>query len=203
MKPPILFELNSQDTNIDTAVLNDFTKKIENTKSSGIFMSQKTGISEKPNFHIELYHGNVLVYIHNLEQHSAEKVRIAINIIDNLGAKLKEVNASDNKNIYIPKEVLDEINKEYIAFIHKKETVISIIKESNKKILAEIDDFQFPNLDKYLSTRFVVSSFKPTHKCDICNIFCGNNLKALAAHKRGCIRKNPRIAIEHTNRVIN
>jgi hypothetical protein len=45
-------------------------------------------------------------------------------------------------------------------------------------------------LDKFLSTKYSAPIQKPGLKCDLCKSFSGNNLKALAAHKRGCIRKN-------------
>jgi len=35
----------------------------------------------------------------------------------------------------------------------------------------------------------VFSIQKPGLKCDMCKSFNANNLKALAAHKRGCARK--------------
>ena len=57
-------------------------------------------------------------------------------------------------------------------------------------MVSQIEEFQFPSLDKYLSSKFTTPIPKNGHRCDICKIFNANNLKARAAHKRGCIRKN-------------
>jgi hypothetical protein len=56
--------------------------------------------------------------------------------------------------------------------------------------VSQLEEFQFPSLDKYLSSKFTTPIPKNGHRCDLCKIFNANNLKALAAHKRGCIRKN-------------
>ena len=90
----------------------------------------------------------------------------------------------------IPKEILDTINNEYQTFISQKAAVVEVFKESQKKVLTQIDEFRFPALDKFLSTKYSAPIQKPGLKCDLCKSFCGNNLKALAAHKRGCARKN-------------
>ena len=65
-----------------------------------------------------------------------------------------------------------------------------MIKENQKKMLSQVDDFQFPFLDKYLSSKYTKTTMKPGYKCDICKLYNAHNLKALAAHKRGCSRKH-------------
>jgi len=84
---------------------------------------------------------------------------------------------------------LDEINREYQTFITQKEIISNAIKESQKKILVQLDDLNFPSLAKFLSTKFS-ASIKQGFKCDLCRVFTVNTLKGLAAHKRGCSRKN-------------
>jgi len=92
---------------------------------------------------------------------------------------------------------LEEINKEYQSFITQKELIVNVLKDSQKKIFTQIEDFKFPALDKYLSTKFAATIHKQGFKCDLCKIFNANNLKAFAAHKRGCSRKN--IVIQNTD----
>ena len=187
-KPKILIETKDCDFNILTDDINHFVKIVEERNSHGIFISQNSGISTKPNYHIDYNRGNIIVYIHNCE-YSHEKIKIAIDIIDNLAIKLKELNNVNDDNT-IPKAILDDINKEYQLFISQKEALISVYKDCQKKVLSQMDEIRFPCLDKYLSTKYTNQVQKQGFKCDLCKCFNANNLKALAAHKRGCARKN-------------
>lgn len=67
--------------------------------------------------------------------------------------------------------------------------VSTVSADCQKKVLSQIDEIRFPSLDKYLSTKYTNTVQKPGFKCDMCKAFNANNLKALAAHKRGCARK--------------
>jgi hypothetical protein len=93
----------------------------------------------------------------------------------------------DNK-YSIPKDVLEAINREYQSFISQKETITTFVKETNRKLLAQLEEFTFPQLDMYLLTKFS-SCKKQGYTCDLCNQFTVGTLKGLAAHKRGCNRK--------------
>ena len=120
-------------------------------------------------------------------------MNVAIDVIDNLSAKIKlftHGNNSNNADNSIPKDVLEEINRDFQSFVAQKEIIINIMKENHKKLLSIMDDFKFSALDKYLSSKFIMSNAKVGLKCDLCKQFNAHNLKALAAHKRGCIRKN-------------
>jgi len=88
----------------------------------------------------------------------------------------------------IPKDILDEINRDYQSFITQKEFLLSTLKESHKKLIGQIDDMRFVALDKYLSTRYSCCK-KQGYICNLCNSFTVSTLKGLAAHKRGCNRK--------------
>jgi hypothetical protein len=65
-------------------------------------------------------------------------------------------------------------------------------------MVSQVSDIAFPALDKYLSSRY--SSFKKQgFLCDICGVFNVPTLKGLAAHKRGCNRKNHAGTHGHTH----
>jgi hypothetical protein len=107
--PSILIESKECDINIETMVTDTFIESVKKTNSCGVFISQNSGIIGKPNFHMELYSGNIIVYIQNC-QYDIEKIKSAISIIDNLHTKLKSFNS--DTNVIINNEVLNEINKE-------------------------------------------------------------------------------------------
>ena len=115
-------------------------------------------------------------------------MQTAIEIVDTISAKLAEFNVSSEEKYAIPKEILDEVNREYQTFIGQKETIMNTLKEMYKKVLAQVEDIRFVSLDKYLSTRYS-SCKKQGYVCSLCNSFTVSTLKGLAAHKRGCNRK--------------
>ena len=188
-KTNILIESMDIDRNINNEEIKGLIQTMEENNSHGIFLSQTSGFSSKPNYHIETYNKLIIVYVHNVN-YDEEKIKAAIDIIDNLYLKLRELSNDNIFEMTIEKEILEEINKEYQSFSQQKEILTNILKESQKKLYNQIEELKFPSLDKYLSTKFSVPIQKQGFKCDLCKSFNANNLKALAAHKRGCYRKN-------------
>jgi hypothetical protein len=189
------------DRNINTDETREFTATLEENSCHGVFISQKSGFLSKPNFHIETHNKLIMVYIHTCG-YSADKIKNAIDIIDNLSTKLREFNGEQVNEFAVDKSILDEINKEYQFFINQKEMIMNYMKDYQKKMFSQMDDFKFPALDKYLSTKYTTTPHKQGFKCDLCKMFNANNLKALAAHKRGCSRKQS-ININNTVQIIN
>jgi hypothetical protein len=186
-KPTILFENKDYTRNANPEEVKKFIRDINERNQHGIFLSQSSGITTKHNFQIEFHKGCILVYVHNTE-YSSEKIKLAVDIIDNLDVKIKELNLNEEEeetNNIITKELLDEINQEYQNFISQKDILLNVFKDYQKKILSTIEDLKFPNLDKYLSTKYA-SVKKQCYICDICNIFEAPNKKSLSAHQRGC-----------------
>lgn len=200
IKYNIMFGSIDVNRNATAEEVDDFYKMVQEKKCHGIFMNQKAGISGKPNYFIDYIHGNIIVSIHQTE-YNLDKIKVAIDIIDNISPKLKELN-TNNGDFTIQKSILDDINKEYQLFLTQKEAVITLYKDCQKKVLSQFDEIRFPCLDKYLSTKFVSQPLKHGHKCDLCKSFNANNLKALAAHKRGCVRKNVFVYNNNTSNTI-
>lgn len=189
-KPDILIQNYELDTNVSSDEIASFMNIINDENRSGILVSQYSGISNKNDFEIEFHNNNVIIFIHKSE-YSNHKLEVAVNIIDHLYFKLQQFNkTSINDDFTIPKDLLETINNEYQMFITQKLAVIDVLKESQKKVIAQIDEIKFPSLDKYLSGKYSAPIIKSGLKCDVCKYYSANNLKALAAHKRGCMRKH-------------
>jgi hypothetical protein len=187
-KTPIYIEHHAvKDRNIRADEIKLFLRSTQEKQCHGILASQWTGITAKPHLYIEIQNHRVMVYVHQLG-HSTEKLQMAVDIIETLSAKLEEYYAAGENKQLIPKDVLDEINREYQYFICQKENILGYIKESHKKIIAQLDEMKFVSLDKFLSTRYS-SCKKQGFVCDLCHTFTVHTLKGLAAHKRGCQRK--------------
>jgi predicted house-cleaning noncanonical NTP pyrophosphatase (MazG superfamily) len=188
-KPNLLVENRDTDTNISTDEVQSFATNIDEYNCNGIFISQNSGISTKKNYQIEMHNNNIIVFVHEA-QYNPSKIEAAIDIIDQLFNKMRQIKYTGIDDCVIPKDVMDSINNEYQLFLSQKNAVIEVFKESQKKVLAQVDEIRFPSLDKFLSTKYSAPIQKTGLKCDLCKSYSANNLKALAAHKRGCIRKN-------------
>ena len=111
-------------------------------------------------------------------------------IIDSLSYKLEDLEENPDE-ISIPKETIDEINKEYSRFIERKSNIIDILKDFHKRITSEVDEIKFPSLSKYLASKCgsILNNDHETIICNICNTFEAPNNKSLSAHKRSCKKK--------------
>ena len=189
-KPDILIQNYELDTNVSSDEMASFMNVLSDENKCGIMVSQYSGISNKNDFQIEFHTNNVIIFVHNSE-YSNHKIEAAVNIIDHLYFKLHQFNKTGiNDDFTIPKDILETINNEYQMFMTQKLAVIDVLKESQKKVIAQVDEIKFPSLDKYLSGKYSAPIIKTGLKCDICKCYSANNLKALAAHKRGCMRKH-------------
>ena len=145
-------------------------------------MSQFSGIVSKSNFFIEIHNGKVLIYLHNVE-YSAEKIRLAIDVIDNLSSKIEEIsNVEEIDGYVIKKDILDRINEQFQLFINQKEIVLTTIKEMNKKLTGQIDDMKIPDLSIFLNEKFA-SIQNQQFACEVCTLPFQNK-RSLAAHKK-------------------
>jgi len=188
--PTILVETKNYDRNVTIDEVKKFIRDIEEQKCHGIFLSQHSGITSKQNFQIDIKGTNVLVYVHNVD-YCPQTIKIATDIIDSLSYKLAELEEGVDE-IYIPKEVLDDINKEYSRFIERKSSIIDILKDFQKKINAEVDEIKFPCLSKYLVSKCgsILNNENEIIICNICNKFEATNNRSLGAHQKGCKKKH-------------
>lgn len=176
-----------KDRNVNADEIREDLKICQQTESNGIIVSQNTGISGKPNYHIDIQNHHAIIYIH-CAQNTADKIQLAVDMIDSIYQKLSEIKISPEYRESIPKETLDDINREYQQFIVQKETFAQLVKDTHRKMTAQLDDLRFPSLDRFLGTRYS-SCKKQGYTCDLCGSFNVATLKGLAAHKRGCQRK--------------
>jgi hypothetical protein len=193
-KPTILFENKDYKQNINKEEIGKFIIDVDNQNTHGIFLSQYSGISFKQNYQIDIHKGKILVYVQNCE-YSIDKIRIAVDIIDNLSSKLEDLNQDEESNA-ISKELLDGINEEYQKYISQKESMVVLLRDFQKKMSAQIDDIKFPELDKYLSQKYAYVK-STCFTCDLCNNFSASSKQSLSAHKRGCAKKN-KATVENT-----
>lgn len=202
-KQNVIIKSICSDENVSIDELESFTQLVNEKNGSGILISQNSGIATKKDFQIEIHNNNnIIVYVHN-SNYSETQIETAVSIIDNLYAKLRQFSiVANDSEIMIPKDVLDIINTEYQLFITQKTAIVELLKENQKKVISQMEEFRFPGLDKFLAGKFAAPVQKPGLKCELCKGFTAHNLKALAAHKRGCIRKQVKLNVPASSALI-
>ena len=181
-KQTILLENKNYETNVNLDEIKKFLRDVNEQKTHGIMISQYSGIVSKPNGFIEINDGKVLIYLHNVD-YSQDKIKMAIDVIDILSERLEEIsNVEEIDGYVIKKEVLDKINDQFQLFINQKELVLTTLRESNKKLLTQVEDMKLPDLSLYLNDKYA-SIQNQQFACEICNLPFQNK-RSLAAHKK-------------------
>ena len=185
---PILFEIKNYNVNIPTHEVTKFIRDVNEQNMCGVMISISTGISNKFNYQIDITdNNNICLYIHDMN-YDVDKLKLGVDIIDNLYSKLKlNIKKTNEHNISI--ETLELINKEYQLFIQKREIAVNHIKDSSRKSIQYIEELELMNLNKLLCTNYSFNNTS-TLQCTICKKFVGTNLKSLAVHKRTCKKNN-------------
>lgn len=189
-KPTTFLQLVSQDENLNSEQITEMLACLSEQNCNGILLSNQSGFSGKKDFHIDIHNNNIIVYIHNFAKNE-DKLQMAIHIVDGFISRMNEISNVNTSGVHITQDLLEKINNEYQLFISQKTAVVDLLKENQKKVINQMDEIKFPCLDKYLSTKFSAPVATCGLKCDVCKNYSANNLKALAAHKRGCLRKHP------------
>ena len=183
-KNKILIENKNWDTNVPRDEVEKFMRDTATQNCCGLFLSQHTGIANKENFEINIHEGNVLVYVHHVNN-DADLIKVAIDVLDHFKEQLD--NSGNDKEIEsIPKEILDKINLEYNAIKTKKLSIIKQIKDFQTSMIKEIETIEVPSLKMYLSSRY--ASADTLIMCEYCD-FTAATKQSLSAHKRHC-KKN-------------
>ncbi len=178
----ILLENKNYEANVNLDEIKKFLRDVNEQKTHGIMMSQYSGIVSKGNFFIEIHDGKVLIYIHNVD-YSQEKIKMAIDVIDILSTKIEELsNIEEINGCVIRKDTLDKINDQFQIFLNQKDIVLTTLRESNKKLITQIEDMKIPDLSLYLNEKYA-SIQNQTFSCDICSLYFQNK-RSLAAHKK-------------------
>ena len=178
----IMFENKMYENNVDKKEVEKFLRDSKEKGLHSIMISQYSGIVGKPNYHIDITDtGMVLVYLHHVN-YSCEIIKIAVDIIDNLSPKLKNITKQEMLDGFvIKKELLDKINLQMNTFLMNKKKMSTMIKEQQKCLLEQLDLFDLPDLSIFLSDKYL------TNMMDFCCGICGEGFKSkssLAAHKK-------------------
>jgi hypothetical protein len=188
-KPTILFENKDYSRSVTTDEVKKFERDLQTQKLHGVFISQKSPITYKQNFQIDIINGFIHIYIPNCE-YDSNKLKIAIDIIDNLALKLKLLENTNEDEYSVGKEDMEDIIEEYRNFGAQKSQMIDTIKSVTKQLMDKMEDIQLPKLKKLFMKLGNIENDND-FKCTFCNSWSGRNKASLAAHIRGC-KLNPK-----------
>jgi hypothetical protein len=182
-KQPIMFENKNYEANVNLDEIKKFLRDVNEQKINAIMLSQYSGIVSKPNGFIEIHDGKVIIYLHSVD-YSQEKIKMAVDIVDNLSDKLDELISMDGEDsgIVIKKDVLDRINEQFQMFLSQKELLTITLKEMNKKLLYQVEELKMPDLSMFLNDKYA-SMQNQQFCCEICNLPFQNK-RSLASHKK-------------------
>ena len=177
----ILIENKNYEGNVSNEEVKKFLRDIKEQNCHGLFLSQFSGIVNKPNYFIEIHEGNVLVYIHHVE-HDAEKIKTGIEIIDHLSSKIKDFYVNEHHGFTIEKDTLDSINAEFQVFLAHRDALIMSVRDFQKKMIAQIEELKMPELQIYLCGKYATAQ-NLQYACHECGeMFAKKN--ALASHMK-------------------
>ena len=188
-RPTILFENKDYGRSVTTEEIKKFERDLQIQKNHGIFVSQKSPITFKQNFQIDIINGLIHIYIPNAE-YDPNKIKIAVDIIDNLSSKLQTIANTNDDEYSICKEDMDDIIDEYRIFVSQKLQMIETIRNINKQLLDKMEEIQLPKLKK-LFIKIGNIENDNEFKCTFCNTWSGKNKASLGAHLRNC-KSNPK-----------
>jgi hypothetical protein len=188
-KPSILFENKDYGRSVTSDEVKKFERDLQTQKLHGIFISQKSPITYKNNFQIDIINGLIHIYIPNAE-YDTNKIKISIDIIDNLALKLKLIENTNDDDYSINKEDMEDIIEEYRNFASQKIQMIDTIKLVTKQLIDKMEDIQLPKLKKLFMKLGNIENDND-FKCTFCNSWSGRNKASLAAHIRNC-KFNPK-----------
>ena len=189
-KPSILFENKDYKRTVSTDEVKKFERDIQIQKTHGIFISQKTPITFKENFQIDIIGGLIHVYLPNTN-YDTSKLKIAIDLIDSLSNKMDVINNTFESDTYqVNKEEIDELSEEYRNFGMQKMAIQETLRQMNKQLLDRLEEFQLPKIKKILVKLGIIEN-DTDFRCNYCNIWSGKNKASLAAHTRSC-KGNPK-----------
>lgn len=189
-KSTILFENKYyKNRSTPTEEVRKFERDLQLQKNHGIFISQESPITYKDNFQIDIINGLIHVYIPNAN-YDVEKIKIAVDIIDNLSLRLNALNKNSDNEIFISKEDVDELAEEYRQFAFQKSQMLETIKLVNKQLTEKLEEIQLPKIKKVLMKLGNIENDND-FKCNYCNNWSGKNKASLGAHIRNC-KFNPK-----------
>lgn len=192
----VMVENKNYEANVNLDETKKFIRDANALGTHAVMLSQRSGIASKPNYFVELNGSKVLVYVHHVN-YSAEKVRLAVDLIDGLGERLREValltqqhgghaldgGGGDGGCTVLSAEALANVQAEYARFVQRKDEMHQQLRDMGKSVKGMqglLDEMRLPELGAILNKKFASAS-NERHVCPVCKMAFGSK-RSLASH---------------------
>ena len=183
----VLIDTKDYKTVIPKDEIDKIIRDMKQNNCHGILVSHHSGICNREDMEIGIDEHRIIVYLHQT-QYNPDKIKIAFNVIDKLDKEMKSVCDVTSETYTIPKEILEQINKEYRLMAKDKETLIETLKKQQNENIKRIQQMHIVSLSHFLDTKF--QNTKQTEFiCPMCDK-CFKNRQAIAGHTRFCKLKH-------------
>jgi hypothetical protein len=185
-KPTVLIDnKNYGSQNPSTEEVNKFIRDVKKHKCCGLFLSQHTGVALKENWEINVEDGNVVIYLHQVNN-NPDIIKTAVSIIDAQQKFYDSQKINGETELAISKEQLDRIHQQFRDFTAKRMEITKKMDENHKNEKKMIEELILSELDNYLQRFYQYTA--TGINCDYCNKPFKNR-QALASHHKGCTEK--------------
>jgi len=184
-RPTILVENKDYTASVNKDEVKKFERDLKTQNCHGIFVSQNSPITHKHNYQIDIINNIIHVYVHNAN-YNPDKIRIAIDIIDNLADRVSLNNDSENQSemFSLSLKEIEDIREQYCIFANKKLEIVEMIKVITKQLSDKMEDIQLPYIKKFdIGTREITTV---GITCPMCNKFVAKSKASLGAHQKSC-----------------
>jgi len=191
-KPKIRFENKDYTYNVPETEVEKFKRDLsECNDSHGIFISQSSGIANRPDWTIETINNNVILFIHNAN-YDLDKLTLSVKIIDLIDSTIisnSKIDKTESVNSVLPitEDDIRKINIELKTIMDSKTKLLDHLNTSYIKSKELIDDIKIPHLETLLLTHNITNPTK--YICDYCN-YEGKTARALSMHLYHSHKKN-------------
>jgi hypothetical protein len=184
--PSILVENKDYGRQVETREVVKFERDIQERKCHGIFLSQSSGITFKEPFHIDIIEGLIHVYVPNV-MFNIDKIKIAVDIIDNLAPALSFVEENyEQDNLIISNAEIDLLTDEYKKWGEKRNQTIELMRSA----MTNVESMKLPSVQNILISAGKINA-SASLMCPCCKNYMGKSKQSLAAHMRKC-KLNPK-----------
>jgi len=143
----LLIENKNYTNNVGKKEIDKFIRDVKNGNRNGILLSQKSGISHKDNYLIEIIDFSIVMYVHNVN-YEEEKIKLAINAMDGLSKQFIDlINKEKNTDIKINKNKLREFQNELSEKEKDKSELIKSMRKNFNKIIKDVEQFELPKFE--------------------------------------------------------
>jgi hypothetical protein len=191
----ILIETKEYSSNVPSKEVDKFIRDTELKNISGIFLSQSTGIVNKPNWGVDIFGSHCRIYVHNV-RYNPDIIQSAIDLLDTIEQRIVNQNTQNLPNqpyLSLNEETANRVSEEVSAFLLKRNQLIIQLEANNKQSIATLRELGMPTITNLIQrTIGDKNSIIEYFPCEGCHKRFESRV-ALGSHYKGCKDLTPEL----------